>query len=98
VSKTADYQAQINNIMDHFDFERVAIVMKRLKWTWGDNGVPTIAQLRARARLLLMDLAQSDNSSLATGGFKVSWRVGQTPTLHLTFYITDYTAGEDEWE
>ncbi len=69
-----DYQKQIDEIMDYFDFDRVKKVMDFLKWEWGYPGeVPEVAQIRQLARKLLNEAANSHISrySTGTGGFNV---------------------------
>lgn len=82
---------QIDHIMDHFDFERVAKVMKLMNWTWSDKEPPSIPEMREEARRLLKSLGD-ECVAVSTGGFYASkdgW--GQ---LGLAFVITDWDASE----
>ena len=96
--KTMPQIQQIENIMEHFDFDRVHTTMKRLKWTWRDNGVPTIPQLKKQARALLVHMVKHPTSfAIATGGFRVQ-RWGRRRLLQLAFEIQSYIATQDTWE
>jgi len=65
-----NYQEQIDTIMDNFNFHRVHLVMEALDWTWhSTDGTPDEPTLRARSRTLLKELASSNNTLHATGGF-----------------------------
>lgn len=72
--KTITDQDSIDAIMDNFDFRRVHVAMKALKWTWfmdGEERVPTEAEIRKFARNL-MNQCVSEKTSIATGGFRVT--------------------------
>ena len=64
-------QEEIDNIMDTFDFNRVAEIMEAVDWKWGmpagGSGVPDEVELRQTARGLLKGLRE--NRVAATGGF-----------------------------
>jgi len=58
------FQEQVDNIMDEFEFERVHEIMKAVNWTWLDDGVPYVSDLRKEARrhlYALRDIALSSS-------------------------------------
>jgi len=64
----------IDGIMEDFDFEKVHSVMTFLKWWWpggsGPEGVPTIMQLREKARQLLSKVVkEKEFDQVQAGGF-----------------------------
>ena len=66
----------VENILDEFDFNRVQKTMEALDWQWWDvDGVPSISDLRRRARSLLEDVYLKSDEHLvttSTGGFEAS--------------------------
>ena len=68
----------IDQVMDWFDFDRVAQVMKILEWKWTGIGVPSNPELRSAARSLMTTAAKEmmdENLSqytTATGGFSTT--------------------------
>ena len=63
------------DIMNDFDFENVAMVMKFVGWKYNDNKKsPTIQELKDVAGILIDDILK-DNTivSVGTGGFKTYW-------------------------
>lgn len=62
-----DY-ALIDEVMDNFDFRKVADVMQHLKWTWYDckdvNNIPEENTLRGRVRGELKKLLEKMNQHL----------------------------------
>lgn len=80
------HEEMIDEVLDDFNFERVHCAMTAIDWKWqttGGNGlaVPTIARLKARARILLH--AAIKDKYIATGG------------LHAQYHPADGT--EREW-
>ena len=65
------YEEQIEEIMDYFDFGRVAKTMEVLNWRWASSdGVPNEGELRRTARQLLRAVAkEGPDSHTGTGGF-----------------------------
>ena len=61
------FQEQVDNIMDEFEFERVHEMMEAVDWTWGDDGVPDVRDIRRAARKRLYALRE--NSYSVCGGF-----------------------------
>lgn len=67
----------LDYIMDGFDFERVHMVMVTLDWRWANLGsggleVPTLLQLRQKARQLLRE-AFKRKGTVGTGGFEATY-------------------------
>ena len=100
----------INEVIAHFDFERVNKVMKALNWSWaGTKGVPTISELKESAEQRLQDAIDqvlSPNNTehhevgwiSSTGGFKSTAWKNEDNTLFrilLEFIVSDWDA-EDE--
>lgn len=89
----SDLYTQADNILENFNFEKVHTHMKYTKWTWhngeGEDGVPTIEQLKETAQYLLLQVIPNgmEYGQVATGGFqalKFPWG------LSLNFCIERY--------
>ena len=85
-------QEQIDAILDSFDFEQVHKVMTAINWTWSEDGVPDIYELRKTVRQLLKDIQNQDLKRISTGGFTVDKNPNNI--LELSFNICQ-VAGED---
>jgi len=87
---------QIDEIMDHFDFRKVADVMEHLGWEWfqadGRYEVPTESEIRARARELLQDVLRRLPSNVSTCGFRA--RSYEDGDLTLEFVLEEWTTGD----
>jgi hypothetical protein len=85
-------QDAIDEIMDNFDFEKVAKVMEVLGWKWvnseTDLKIPDVSELRKQARRLLTT-ALKENTGVATGGFKVTY-LKDEKFLHLEFVVSEW--------
>jgi len=93
-----DWQVQIDQIMDCFDFPRVAKVMEFLNWTWFDVGrVPVEYEIRKYTRDLLKRSANKlqDGQYLGSRGFMAGKENGR---LYLRFELdsVDYEPERDE--
>lgn len=90
--------AQIPDIMERFDFEKVLRVMSFLNWRWR-GAAPTMGDLRSTA-MQLLDCAVlgydggPHSYSCATGGFvaQVETFKNAEPRLSLIFYV-DHAEG-----
>ena len=96
MDKLINKEDQIEEILDYFDFEKVAKVMEVLDWKWWSLGeVPGTGPLRRKARELLRDVAQKPPASYVyTAGFKAhhdKW--GQ---LELEFIVTGWRVEPEE--
>lgn len=95
----------IEPVLDTFDFEKVRKAMELLDWTWLDSrhkwSVPTVEQLRNKARNLLICVIKADSDLVcSTGGLEAEKIVDENPMdcgLTLKFilqssehYIGDY--------
>lgn len=81
---------QIEEILDYFDFEKVAKVMEHLNWQWFTLGeVPGTGPLRRRARQLLREAArQLPDITVESGGLRAKHdKWGQ---LSLEFIVTGW--------
>ena len=93
----------IEDILDHFDFERVKKAMDALEWKYWDSEdtTVTIYELRKMARHLLNSAAAQKPSEYwfnACGGFEVERRMypGDTKKyFYLKFVVTEWNNDED---
>jgi len=90
-------QDQIDEIMDWFEFEKVHEAMVATQWKWydGDNefGVPTLQQLKKKARSLLRTVAEAKEPDYisATGGFYARKETFEgKPYLRLSFEVANW--------
>lgn len=92
----------LNNVFDNFDFEKVKKTMDALDWQWayakGENGVPTLDEIKAEAARLMWDCANMDEDVIATGGLRVEkdFSDPDDPWMRLTFEVTDWDAAASE--
>jgi len=94
-------KSKIEDIMRNFDFEKVHDVMQYLDWHWVKVGVPTVEDIKAEAKRLLVD-ACYEKTTVACGGFRATYEA--TPGseegdefIQLEFILTD-AEGFDEDE
>ena len=94
-------QRKIENIMRDFDFEKVHDVMQYLDWHWVKVGVPTVEDIKAEAKRLLVD-ACYEKTTVSTGGLRATYEA--TPGdedgeefIQLEFILAD-VEGFDEDE
>ena len=85
----------IEDILDEFDFDKVHKVMEFLNWGWTDGGrpleVPTVGQLRKRARYLMKSCIGKENTYTATGGLWVRKETYDAlPYYQLQFVISSW--------
>jgi hypothetical protein len=102
----------INEVLAHFDFEKVHETMTLLNWTWAGEGIPSIKQLKETADNLLNGAAEQVLSPTntehhevgwisATGGFKaMAWKNknGTLSRIQLEFIVTEWDAEDDSEE
>lgn len=80
---------KIDEIMDWFDFSKVAKVMEAVDWKWwSEEGieVPCEGKLRKEARRLLKR-AIKERGIIGTGGFEASYIDGD---LELKFIVSSW--------
>lgn len=87
----------IDNIMDNFDFSRVARCMEVLEWEWCDvpEGVPEESDIRKLARKLLNNIKEAyteDRYTVSTGGFviKAWYEGGKLDAIELSFCVAEW--------
>lgn len=85
-----DKQEQVNAIIDEFDFQKVHKVMQCLEWEWFDTGIPSVEDLKRKARELLENVEPKHIT--ATGGFRAS--MDSENCLELSFVVEEW-CGED---
>ena len=86
--------------MDHFEFNKVASVMKHLKWKWYPSPhSPEEWEIREYLRQMLDDIPETSNKKgtyvVATGGFVVTAEWGdskQLEFLEARFELTQWSA------
>jgi hypothetical protein len=100
-------QSLINEIIEHFDFEKCQKAMRAVGWTWYLEGnVPSVERLKESARDRLvsaMELAKKDKCSKSTyfsssGGLKGNaWvnRYGHIEGIRLEFVLTEWDSDGD---
>ena len=88
---------EIEDILDEFDFDKVAKVMEALNWTWRfEPEPPTRGELRRQARDLLQrvyKMPELAETSTGTGGFEASRHmyVGDTKKyLAIKFIVSEW--------
>ena len=96
----------VNEVLAHFDFDKVNQTMKALNWTWRDEGIPTIQQLKESAEERMYNaidqvLSEKNKEShevawiSATGGFKaMAWKTkkGKLKRIQLEFIVSEWDA------
>lgn len=79
MTKAEAVQELEDEIMDTFEFAKVANYMKSVNWSWAsatsEMDVPAEPQLRAMVRSLIRQAAKR-KESIGTGGFHIDYREG----------------------
>lgn len=91
----------VKEVITNFDFERVHMAMKALKWTWwdskSDDGVPSTSELVMHATDMLNRAYKADHDTykITCGGFVAS---KDGDTLRLAFEVSNWEAymGEED--
>ncbi|OHE67536.1 MAG: hypothetical protein A2Z99_01865 [Treponema sp. GWB1_62_6] len=89
------FEAQVEEVLASFDFDRVHRVMEWLHWTWANLGrTPTLVELAAEGRRLLLEM-RATPGVLGSGGLRASLK--EDGTLSLKFILCESwsDAGED---
>ena len=96
-------EAMIDEIMEHFDFEKVHKVMSFLDWEWdigdGEQTVPSTYRLMKQAKQMLKYITQYDDKEyheMATGGFRAV--LNEEGDLELRFEITKSASFNDDYD
>ena len=89
---TSRERAKIEDIMENFNFDKVHKIMTMLDWKWAmtANGVPSMDELRAEAKRLLIDAAV-ERTCVATGGFRAVYESdgSDDPYIGLEFIVEE---------
>lgn len=102
-------EKMIEDVLEHFDFEKCQYVMKQLNWQWFGRGIPTIDELKYSARERLESAIQGatdkkDRLPLtsyyfsSSGGLKATaWRnrYGHLEAINLEFVLTEWDSDGD---
>ena len=96
-------KTKIKDILKNFDFERVHSIMKMLDWKWAmvkhDDGIPSVDELKAEAKRLLIDAA-TEKTQIATGGFRAVYEADgardDDPYIGLEFIAVECEGFVDE--
>lgn len=99
---TDNEQKLLNEIMDWYNFGKVASVMQHLNWTWHNcdsfGGIPVESDLRVKVReqftRLMQGNTREERSVSAIGGFEyVVWRTpdGVVDVLELRFVVAEWS-------
>jgi len=105
-----DIQKMIDEVLENFDFEKVYLTMKALRWRWGTvpQTPPPMEKLRETAEYLLLgcingalkceDLKPDVAYLNSSGGFKAYCHLNRykhVTSLHLEFIVSFYEADGD---
>lgn len=92
---------QVDEIMDSFDFRKVASVMKHLNWRWHDSNIPPDEyEIRKNARELMKEAIKS-GEGICTGGWQIEIYSGEKggekwARIDLTFAVEEsFNEGEN---
>lgn len=102
-------EKMIEDVLEHFDFDRCHFAMKALKWKWFGIGVPTVEDLKysARERLESAIKGATDKKDIlplnsyyfsSCGGLKATaWRnrYGHLEAINLEFVLTEWDSDGD---
>jgi len=89
---------KIDEVLEHFNWEKVSVVMRATNWKWGEADgfiTPTFSMMRETARELLTKVITENKSAIATGGFKAT---AYDNGIELEFIVTscDYETPENQ--
>jgi hypothetical protein len=99
----------VNEVLAHFDFDKVHQTMKALNWTWYGKGIPTLQELKESAeermynaidQVLSKDNKESHEVAWVstTGGFKaMAWKTkkGKLAKVQLEFIVSEWNADNE---
>lgn len=93
-----NFDDEIWDVLETFDWDRVHFTMAKLDWFWRDDSIPpTVSELRTEARRLLKQVVQGSLESnncytAACGGFEAYCDVdGEACNLSLKFVLCEST-------
>jgi len=85
---TEKQEEAIEEIMVHFDFQKVYFFMRTFGWTWLGDESPSVESIKETARQLLEDLFTNGYDSIASGGLAARRHSGGE--LSLVFEAVSY--------
>lgn len=98
-------QKMVDEIIEHFNFQRCHKVMKHLKWSWALTGVPSVEELEKSAIERLQRAIEyvktkevKETCFVSSGGLKASAyknRYGHVTGLHLEFVLAEWDSDGD---
>ena len=100
----------INEVLAHFDFDKVHKVMKALNWTWVDEGVPDVRTIKESAEERMnsaieqvTDRSNTEHQDIGwisySGGLKaMAWRDADhnLARVQLEFIVTEWEADNED--
>ena len=91
-------QEKIDEVMDYFDFDKVAKTMRFLNWNWIIDGIPDSPKIRQQTRLLMNDCytrliaSGTDEMTISTGGIKVTcYIIKEKPEFDVSFELAQWS-------
>jgi hypothetical protein len=102
-------EKMIEDVLEHFDFDKCYLAMKALKWQWFSVGIPSVEDLKysARERLESAIKGATDKKDIlplnsyyvsSSGGLKATaWRnrYGHLDAINLEFVLTEWDSDGD---
>lgn len=92
---------KIEDIMENFNFDRVHDAMEAVDWRWVGTkyGVPTIDEIKAEARRILVD-AVNERTCISTGGLRAVYEADSKddtdPYIGLEFILVEWEGFVDD--
>ena len=82
--------ADLDQLLEKYNFENVHKVMTMLNWTWAGKGVPTIEDMKGTVAYLFNELMRNKKNPTyaSTGGFHLELKGDY---LTLTFQLEKYS-------
>lgn len=84
------FRSKLDELLEEFDFEKVHKIMDLLNWMWaGVYGIPTREDMILVVKNLYSSIEgailRGEKSSIATGGFKLTYNPDEDDEITLTF-------------
>ena len=99
--KIRPLQVHMDEVMDYFDFDKVHITMKHLKWVWCDSKeAPSIAELRKHVRGQMTRIYGKSDYGVSSGGFKTKYFSGiedgvKWDYFDVAFIVSDWDTNDE---
>lgn len=84
---------KVTEILANFDFDRVQVVMEKLNWCWGEEGVPEKHELIRLASSHLLE-AYKLKTQISSGGFVANYDPNEK-VLTLAFVVESFEAYDE---